>query len=177
MGRYFHSAASWHPEYKSVACTQLIRYSPLGLAILGIDTKQQSGLWVALAAQGERPVVVTSAKAFSPNQPYGEALVVFLVVWPPWTIYFPSSDFLTSLQLPRVPFWFSNKFSFCQVSQIGFYCLHHMIRVLVYCFCPGPWSPRVANSLSTVSKGRFQSYFCIILKISSSRWSVFFIIL
>lgn len=176
-GQIFHSAASWHPEYKSVASTQLVRYSPLGLAILGIDAKQQSALRVALAAHGERPVVVTSAKAFLPNQPCGGTLAVFLVTWPPLTIYFPSSDSLTFLLLPRVPFWFSNNFSFCQVSHIGFYCLHPVTRVLVYCFCPWPWSPSMANSLSTVSKGAFQSYFCIILKISSKTWSAFFIIL
>lgn len=176
-GSYFHSTASWHPEYKSVACTQLVRYSPLGLAILGINAKQQRGLRVAVAAQGQRPVVVTSAKAFSPNQPCGKTLAVFLVAWPLLTIYFPSSDSLTFLLLPRVPFWLSNKFSFCQVSHIGFYCLHPVIQVLVYCFCPWLWSPSVANSLSTVSKGMFQSYFRIILKISSSRCSAFFIIL
>ena len=85
-----------------------------------------------------------------------------------------SSACLMFLLLPWVTYWFSNKFPFCQVSQVGFYCLHPVIRVLVHCSCPWPWSPNVVNSLSTVSRDAFQSYFCIVLKISSSRFFLLF---
>lgn len=119
-----------------------------------------------------------TAKAFSPNQSYGVILAVFLAAWPPLTpLYFPSSSSLPFLLLFWVPYLFSNNFPFCQVSHIGFYCLHPMILILVHCFWPWSWSPDLVNSLSTVSRDAFQSYFCIILKISSSRWSVYFIIL
>lgn len=95
-----------------------------------------------------------------------------------------NSSLFSRLRYPNLPaafmgslFFSPNKFPFFQVSHIGFYCLHPMIGVLVRCFWPWPWSPYVVNSLSTVSRDAFRSYFCIILKISSSTWSVFFIIL
>lgn len=148
----------------------LVRHYSLGFTILGSDAKLQGGLRVALAAQREHPVVVTPAKAFSPNQSYGVILAVFLAAWPPLTpLYFPSSSSLTFLLLLSVPYLFSNNFPFCQVSHIGFYCLHPVILILVHCFWPWSSSPDLVNSLSTISRDVFQSYFCIILKISSSR--------
>lgn len=87
---------------------------------------------------------------------------------------FPRSDSLIFLLLLWVTYWFSIGFPLCQG---GFYCLHPVIQVLVHCSCPWLGSPNVVNSLSTVSTDTFQSYFCIVLKISSSRWSMLLIIL
>lgn len=108
--------------------------------------------------------MVAPFKAFSPAHSCCVTLAVFLAVWSPSTpIYFTSLDCLTFQLLLWVTYWFSCKFLFCQVSQVGFYCLHPMTQALVVCSRPWPSSPTMANSVSTVSTNTFQSYFCIVL--------------
>lgn len=119
-GRYSHSRL---PGLHSI--NQLL---PLGAGTPGRDAKLPGGVRRALAAQRGRPVVGTPAEVFSPNHSCGMSLDACLVVWPLLTpLYFPISDSLASLLLLWVPYWFSKKFPFCQVSQVGFYCLHPVI--------------------------------------------------
>lgn len=157
-----------------VSHTQSIRYSSLVPAILGSDAKLQGGLRVALAAQTERPVVVTPAEEFAPNPFLWCDFGCIFGSLASLNSCFPRSDSLIFLLLLWVTYWFSIGFPLC---QDGFYCLHPVIQVLVHCSCPWLGSPNVVNSLSTVSTDTFQSYFCIVLKISSSRWSTLLIIL
>lgn len=101
---------------------------PRGAGDPGRDAKLPGGVRLAWEAQRGRPAVGTPAEVFSPNHSCAMSLDACLVAWPLLTpLYFPISDSLTSLLLLPVPYWFSNTFPFCQVRQVGFYCLHPVI--------------------------------------------------